>query len=325
MDISLKQLIMKATDASDISHRELIQSLWSGYGEIVRLNLQGSPIKQAVLKHVSPPNEINHPRGWHSDTSHLRKLKSYQVEIHWYEQWSQYCDEACRVPRIFLTTPHGNGFVMLLEDLNTSGFSVRKENVEVSDIHLCLQWLANFHATFLGEKAEGLWKTGCYWHLETRQDELAAMQNKALQQAASDIDACLQSAHYQTFVHGDAKLANFCFADDGQSVAAVDFQYVGGGCGIKDVAYFLGSCLDDQQCENCIPDLLDVYFEYLRIAIGSRQQDIDIRALEVEWRNLFPIAWVDFYRFLDGWMPNHWKINDYTRRLSTHILASRDM
>ena len=49
-------------------------------------------------------------------------------------------------------------------------------------------------------------------------------------------------------MHGDAKLANFLFTSDHSQVAGVDFQYVGGGCGMKDVAYLL-SCLDEDACD----------------------------------------------------------------------------
>ena len=62
---------------------------------------------------------------------------------------------------------------------------------------------------------------------------------------------------FKTIVHGDAKLANFCFSHDLSNVAAVDFQYVGGGCGMKDVAYFLGSCLNDQELRTTENELLD--------------------------------------------------------------------
>ncbi|MDQ6954902.1 MAG: hypothetical protein Q9M20_05610 [Mariprofundaceae bacterium] len=83
----------------------------------------------------------------------------------------------------------------------------------------------------------------------------------------------------------------------------LDFQYV-----------------EKEPCESCIPELLNTYFAYLREAIAERQIDVDYQALEAEWRSLFPIAWVDFYRFLDGWMPDHWKINRYTRHLSRRVL-----
>ena len=75
------------------------------------------------------------------------------------------------------------------------------------------------------------------------------MQNADLKKAAQGIDKRLQSARFQTLVHGDAKLANFCFSDVGQ-VAAVDFQYVGKGCGMKDVAYFISSCFNEEDCED---------------------------------------------------------------------------
>ena len=94
----------------------------------------------------------------------------------------------------------------------------------------------------------------------TRPDELAAMEEGPLKRAAEIIDTRLSGARFQTFVHGDAKLANFCFRESA-AVAAVDFQYVGRGCGMKDLAYFLGSCLSEEECEKRERELLDLYFE----------------------------------------------------------------
>jgi len=117
-------------------------------------------------------------------------------------------------------------------------------------------------------------------------------------------------------VHGDAKVANFCFGDGG--VAAVDFQYVGCGCGMKDVAYFLGSCLEEDDGEQHAARLLDRYFVHLSAAIAD---DPRARAVEAEWRPLYPVAWADFHRFLAGWAPTHHKIHRYTEQLTRLALA----
>lgn len=202
---------------------------------------------------------------------------------------------------------------MVLEDLDASGFSERVNHVDIPvHVHSCLQWLANFHATFMNKQTDELWEVGSYWNLDTRPDEFAALTDEALRTAAPLIDQRLNTARYQTLVHGDAKLANFCFSRDGQRVAAVDFQYVGGGCGIKDVAYFLSSCLDEQECEHHEQQLLSFYFDALEGALSHRQIDVDFNELECEWRELYDFAWADFYRFLAGWNPGHWKIHGYT-------------
>jgi aminoglycoside phosphotransferase (APT) family kinase protein len=130
----------------------------------------------------------------------------------------------------------------------------------------------------------------------------------------------LSTARFQTLVHGDAKLANFCFSPDGKSVAAVDFQYVGGGCGMKDVAYFLGSCLCDRDQQRFEGMLLGHYFTTLRQALAERGRDVDAVEVEREWRALMPVAQADFYRFLVGWMPTHWKINDYNKRVTLEVV-----
>ena len=100
------------------------------------------------------------------------------------------------------------------------------------------------------------------------------------------------------------------------------FQYVGGGCGMKDVAYFISSCLDENECERREGELLDYYFQSLQRAFQEKNTSIDFQALEREWRNLYPVAWTDFYRFLQGWSPGHWKIHRYSERLAQDVLAS---
>jgi len=320
MHNQLEKIIIRATGATAVARGEMIQSLWSGYGEIVRYALTGTNTPSVVLKHVKFPSKLNHPRGWNNNLSHQRKVKSYEVEMAWYKNWANKCGDKCRVPSCFASETRGEEHVMVLEDLDVSGFPVRKSNMSLSDIKLCLSWLAHFHALFMGLKPEGLWQTGTYWHLATRPDELEAMDDEALRDAAPVLDSMLNNANYQSLVHGDAKVANFCFSSDGQSVAAVDFQYVGAGCGMKDVAYLLGSCLSDVEHEQLEAMLLDYYFEVLAETLNASHPNIDILEVEKEWRTLFPVAQTDFYRFLIGWMPTHWKINDYNKRVALDIV-----
>jgi len=320
MNEQFQAIICKATGAQDFFEVEVIQSLWSGYGKILRYALQGSEMKSVVLKHVQLPEQGQHPRGWNTDLSHQRKIRSYQIEVAWYDQWSQYCDEACRVPKCLAFESQGEELLILLEDLNETGFPERRTDVNEDEMKACLSWLANFHATFMGKQPKDLWKLGTYWHLDTRPDELKALKDYPLKKAAVRIDQILQESPFQTFVHGDAKLANFCFSQDGKRVAAVDFQYVGGGCGMKDVAYLIGSCLNEAECERQEAKLLDFYFQALKQALEKQQKTVNAEALEQNWRALYPVAWTDFHRFLKGWSPGHWKINGYSERLAAEVL-----
>ncbi|MEM1294126.1 MAG: phosphotransferase [Verrucomicrobiota bacterium] len=317
-----RSLILEKTGASEVEVEAVIQELWSGYGHILRLALQGGQFTSLIAKHVRIPGEKKHPRGWTTDLSHQRKVRSYEVESEWYRRWNAKLDAQCRIPGFIASACEDDSVFLLLEDLDAAGFPLRKSVVGEREIEHCLDWLAEFHAIFLGMEPEGLWKTGTYWHLETRPDELAALEDFALRSAAPEIDRKLSAAKYQTFVHGDAKLANFCFADKSDRVAAVDFQYVGGGCGIKDVAYFMGSCLDESACEARETLILDYYFNRLGKAIKRRQPDQDVKAVEEEWRELFPLAWADFHRFLKGWCPGHWKINSYSEQVVRKVLQS---
>ena len=320
MDNHVRDIVMTTTGAVQIDSITTIQSLWSGYGTIDRYRLTGSELGSVIVKHVRLPDRKNHPRGWNTDLSHQRKLHSYQVETNWYEQWAEICNEQCRIPHCLAVEHHEGEVLMILEDLDSSGYPKRLSNISLSTMDICLNWLAHFHALFMTEKPQGLWNIGTYWHLDTRPDELDVMDEGALKSSAAHLDQILNNAPYQTFVHGDAKLANFCFSPAGNQVSAVDFQYVGGGCGMKDVAYFIGSCLDESKCELHEKRLLDSYFSSLREALPQYHPKLDVGAVEDAWRPLYEIAWTDFYRFLKGWSPGHWKIHSYSERIADRVL-----
>ncbi|NND08196.1 MAG: phosphotransferase [Saprospiraceae bacterium] len=301
-----------------------VQSLWGGYGSIDRYELRGANVDRIIVKHIEPPGQSNHPRGWNTNFGHQRKLRSYEVEATWYRDWSKLSDDHCRMPRCLAVYQDHQETLILLEDLDDAGFARRPTHINLDAMIVCLQWLASFHMTFLGKAPEGLWHTGSYWHLETRPEELEQLNDLSLKTSAEKIDQVLKDCPYQTIIHGDAKLANFCFSGNLRSVAAVDFQYVGGGIGIKDVVYFIGSCLDEDACEKYENYLLQQYFQALRQAFIRNPdiQHITFDDLESEWRRLFPVAWTDFHRFLKGWSPGHWKINSYSERLASQVLSN---
>ncbi|WP_439132840.1 phosphotransferase [Polaribacter sp.] len=314
MNNKFQSLILESTGAIAMQEKETIQELWSGYGKIKRIHLEGAAVKSVVVKNVQLPKRNKHPRGWNSEIGHQRKLKSYEVETAWYQNYS--AQSSARLPHCYGIEQYHDEVLIILEDLDAAGFPLRKQSVNWQEIKACLEWLAKFHASYLGQTPKGLWEIGTYWHLATRPQELDVLEDRALKEAATAIDAKLNNCEYKTFVHGDAKLANFCFAENGQ-VAGVDFQYVGGGCGMKDVAYFVGSCLNETDCERLETKMLDTYFTKLHQALGSRND-----TLEKEWRQLYPVAWADFHRFLKGWSPGHWKINSYSERITKTVIKN---
>ena len=312
----LRDFVIRHTGATAAAELGTLQELWSGYGDIKRFRVEGADVSTVIVKHVRPPGGHTHPRGWNTSLSHARKVRSYTVEAHFYDAYAAHA--AARLPRCLAVERVGDEVLLLLEDLDAAGFPVRKTRAAWRDIAACLGWLARFHASFLDRAPEGLWPVGTYWHLSTRPDELAALTDARLRAAAPSIDAALNACSRQTLVHGDAKLANFCFAADGAAaVAAVDFQYVGGGCGMKDVAYLVGSCLDEGDCARYETRILDAYFAALHEALGAPDAP-----LEAEWRALYPVAWADFHRFLKGWSPGHWKLTSYSERVTAAVIES---
>lgn len=314
--------ILERTKANRITNRVEVQSLWSGYGSIQRVDLDGGELSSVIVKHVQPGRGF-HPRGWNTDLSHQRKLKSYQVETNWYaSQKNKASNNLARIPSCLGTKKEGDEVLLLLEDLNASGFKGRKRFVNQTEWEACVSWLASFHAENLDGDATGLWESGTYWHLETRPDELERLDDQVIKKAAPSIDTKLKTNKFQTLVHGDAKLANFCFNADGTQVAAVDFQYIGAGCGMKDLAYFVGSCFRDEEAEEIEIDVLNYYFTEFRKSLARINSQVSGEEVEEDWRSLYRVAWADFHRFMKGWSPGHWKLSDYSERVTQQVIES---
>ncbi|MCB9497396.1 MAG: aminoglycoside phosphotransferase family protein [Fibrobacteria bacterium] len=274
---------------------EPIQTLWGGYGKLVRRHAPEGP---RIVK------DIRWPDG-KGDRSHQRKLRSYQVEAHWYEHWSLRIPARCRIPRFLGSESRRDGLTLVLEDLDRAGYARRSSRLEREDLEGAIGFLAAFHAAFLGVEPQGLWKEGSYWQLGTRSDEWKAMPAGPLRQAAPDLDRRLARARFRTIVHGDAKPDNFCLGGPGK-VAMVDFQYAGGGCGMRDLAYLIDDFRESPLDPSTTSRALDTYFRaFRRQCEESSRPTPSIDEVESEWRILFPVAWLDFQRFLQGWSPGY--------------------
>lgn len=301
----------------ELKSYELIQNLWSGYGEIVRLSFEN---KSIIIKHVKLPKTFTHPKGWNSEFSHKRKIKSYEVEVTWYEKFCSSIDTRCTTAKGLKSYKTNDEWLIIMEDLRNSGFSKIVKDAKEVHLKASLTWLANFHAKYLNTKSEDIWEEGTYWHLDTRPHELEVLDDVELKAYAKRIDRELNNCKYQTIIHGDAKLANFCFNEQGTVCVAVDFQYVGHGCGMKDVVLFISSTLEAKECERLESWFLQYYFNALKASILEYKKDIDFNELEKEYKKMYFLAWADFLRFLKGWSPGHFKINSYSENMKDRAI-----
>lgn len=321
MHSNLEKKIVEHTGADSITNIEVVQSLWSDFGSLERVSLDGGKYSSVIVKRIQPPSKVNHPRGWNTDVSTQRKLKSYAIEQNWYQNYVHELPSVIRTPQYFFQMQLDSEVVLVMEDLNASGYSYRYDASSEECFESCLDWLANFHAFYMHQEPIGLWEVGTYWHFDTRFDEWNSMPDGKLKNAAKEIDTRLKQCKYQTLVHGDAKPANFCF-NESKEAAAVDFQYVGKGCGVKDVIYLMSSALRDTQLFASDTFILDVYFKLLKQALQTyKRSDVDFELLKSEWMSMYAFAWADFVRFLEGWSPAHTRHNEYAKKIVASALG----
>lgn len=308
----------------DLTHENyravsLIQPLWNNYGACFRAIEETG--RSIVVKAVSPQAPSSHPKGWNSLVGHDRKLTSYEVERHFYEKLQPFTTHKCTVPNLVVSDNRNNATLLVLEDVDTA-FPRRSSVLSVKQAECVLTWLADFHGKFINLKDTRVWQEGTYWHLNTRLDEWRVMPDSLLKENAEVIAQQLANCAYQTLLHGDAKVANFCFSDDFTKCAGVDFQYTGHGCGVKDVAYFIGSALSEDDQQDHTEYCLSIYFTHLFEAIGDYHNSDLAHAVVQEWQKLYNLACADFCRFLIGWSPDHWKLNSALKERTQIALES---
>ncbi|SAM84256.1 uncharacterized protein UBRO_20127 [Ustilago bromivora] len=167
-----------------------------------------------------------------------------------------------------------------------------------------------------GWKGKGLWQQGGYSYLSTRLSELEFISpidspwgRLGLHSASTipvAIDWCLRNPPNRThlsLVHGDVKTANMAFSHDAAKLAMYDFQYVGVGLGVQDLAKFLTTSiparlLTSREQEE---ELLRTYHDFLCNSLPE--------GAEYEWEDLmrdWELALVAWLTFLAGWIRGFW-------------------
>jgi len=107
-----------------------VQSLWSGYGRIQKVDLrfeEPDRSQSAIVKFVDAGDAgEDHPRGWNGGASHTRKIRSYEVERNFYASFSSRCGRQSRVAKLLGADLHSPAseldWLMVLEDLDQPSF-----------------------------------------------------------------------------------------------------------------------------------------------------------------------------------------------------------
>lgn len=319
-----------------ISKESHVTDLWAGYGSIhrVKVYFDNGTALPLIIKRVNPPCD----EGSTQSVSHVRKLKSYQIEGNFYSDLAPILESSnlkCHVPIPYsiIESPSSNSFQFVLSDLS-SNFSSTYGSLNESQTYCALSWLAKLHATFYQhtiitstQNKEGndnevslVWDYGGYWHLKTRLEELESIDSSKHRrfscfhpkrsQLAFLVDERMNASRHKshTLVHGDFKKDNIMFSDTVEDeCAAVDFQYCGAGYGMKDVVMLIVSSVSSRVLSTVGEEGLIMYYyqEFMKY-YKNVHTEIDHSTLEEEitpttMKKQYELSLLDYVRFMDGW------------------------
>ncbi|EME47264.1 hypothetical protein DOTSEDRAFT_85793 [Dothistroma septosporum NZE10] len=346
--------LLKSKNMRVVSVKPL-QSLWAGYGQIVRVKVL--PPQPLILKLVTPPTDASKAQ----DEGHLRKVISYQVEQHFYAHLAPSMPPDLAVSECLASineqSQGGTTIAMVLTDLKESFPEAGEQRGELSEIQVnsAIKWLATFHGFWWSRRDElrhgilrkppleeaatlaqgdarsgGIWLNGGYTYLATRRKEFQALchdghsewSDLLCEPATSsgesiaelvarvlspsvDCNARCPLSNYETLIHGDVKSENLFTTTSGDAVAFYDFQYIGLGLGVCDLAKLLTCSVPLEVLQNADDGhhrhmyqgeraLLEGYHKILRQTAGK---DYPWDLFEQHWDT----ALVDWLRFQASW------------------------
>lgn len=207
----------------------------------------------------------------------------------------------------------------------------------------------------LGDHREGgVWLNGGYTYLSTRRSEFESLSqddssewSRALcapvpnsgTSIAEQVARVLSPAtvtsrsgldQYQCLIHGDVKSENLFTTKSGEAVAFFDFQYVGLGCGLSDLAKLFTCSVPEASLHECngadgLPNALTMGQGEKALLSSYRKTFEEASGKPYPW-DLFVMHWqvalIDWIRFQASW--GFWGNTEWLEARARSILADRE-
>jgi hypothetical protein len=211
-----------------------------------------------------------------------RVRRAYRNETGFYRTFA--AAARIRVPRCWSAgvSEDGHSFTLVLEDAHPARPGRQADGCTVDQALVAVRNLAGLHAPFWNDDSL---TEGASWlnrmdeaGLAFLRDVLVAAAGQFVERyraelSPADVDTLLRSAdmtahwgrrimHRNSLIHGDYRLDNLLFADDGEMVA-VDWQTLEVGFPARDLAYFLSTAFPGAQRRRHEASLVAAYHQRL--------------------------------------------------------------
>lgn len=188
---------------------------------------------------------------------------------------------AFRIPKLYFGASDETGLCnLLLEDLSGSAWAGDQiTGCSITEAGAVIRELALFHRTYLGRATltEADWliqptnlrdayRRGASALRAWLPDEITAHEFAMVNALGANLDAWLKrSDGPRTLLHGDPRADNILFetVDGGIRACLIDWQSLGAGNPLYDVAYFLSGSMSVEDRRSCERDLLREYVQTL--------------------------------------------------------------